>query len=199
MTIYIVRHCETLGNKLKRMGGETEVLLTLKGINQAQSIGHRLLNEKEDFSKYMFVSSPLARTRHTLQIIMEILGVVEKNIVEEPLLKTKFKGIFENMAKQDIEKMYPEEIIKKSKDPWNWCPPGNGESFASEFKRAKEFIEKYKNEKNMIICSHEGVCSVLKEIFDGKSDEEIKKMRSSLKYDQNYFYSYSEKDGVKKL
>ena len=199
MTIYIIRHCETLGNKLNRIGGEKEVLLTLKGISQAQSIGNRLLNEEEDFSKYIFISSPLARTRHTLQIVMEILGVEDKDIIEEPLLKTKFKGAFDNISKKDIERLYPGELDKKAKDPWNWCPPGNGESFASEFKRVKEFQEKYKNEKNIVLCSHEGVCSVLKEIFDGKSDEEIKKIRNGLKYDQNYFYSYNEKNGLKKL
>ena len=157
MAIYIIRHCETLSNKLKRVGGETEVLLTLKGINQAQSIGNRLLNENEDFSKYTFVSSPLARTRHTLQIIMKVLGVEENDIIEEPLLKTKFKGLFENIAEEDIKTKYSKELAEKEKDPWNWCPPGNGESCAHEFKRAKKFLEKYKDEKNMILCSHEGI------------------------------------------
>ena len=66
-------------------------------------------------------------------------------------------------------------------------------------KGAKKFIEKYRDEKNIILCAHEGICSVLKEIFEGKNDEEIKKIRNNLKYDQNYFYSYNEKCGIKKL
>ena len=63
MTWYIFRHCETLNNNLKAKykkqnpnlyynTAEYDTLLTIKGINQAQSIGYRLSLLNDDFSKY---------------------------------------------------------------------------------------------------------------------------------------------------
>ena len=200
MAIYDIRHCETLGNKNDRVGGDVEVLLTLKGIDQAKSIGYRLLDENQDFSKYRFISSPRIRSQHTLQIIMEILGVADTKKIEiEPLLKTKSKGYFENMPKDEIRIKYRKELEEREKDPWNWQYPGGGESYASEYERVSKFIEKYKDVKDMIFVGHEGVCVVIAEILSGKTKEEIKNNRKNLKYNQNYFFVKYEDGSCKKL
>ncbi|MDD2839555.1 MAG: phosphoglycerate mutase family protein [Rickettsiales bacterium] len=197
MTWYIFRHCETLSNKLKaRFCGETETLLTLKGIDQAKSIGHRLLNTKEDFSKFEFISSPLARTRHTMQIVLETLKLENKDIIEELLLKTKYRGLLEGMLREEGKAKYYKEFEEKEKNYWNWCPPGNGESYASEYQRVLKFVEKYKDKENLLICGHQGTISVLVKVLDGWNEEQIRENRKSLKTDQNYFYSYDKKNGV---
>lgn len=200
MTWYIFRHCETLSNKLKaRFCGETETLLTLRGIDQAKSIGNRLLNTKEDFSKFEFISSPLARTRHTMQIILEILKLENKDMIEEILLKTKSRGILEGMLREEGKAKYAKEFTEKEKNPWNWCPPGGGESYASEYQRVLKFVEKYKDKENLLICGHQGTTSVLVKVLEGWTEEQIRENRKSLKCDQNYFYSYNKKDGIIKL
>ena len=77
---YMIRHGQTLENKLSIQQGQIDTLLSLKGIVQAQSIGYRLLDFNENFEEYEFISSPLARTRHTLQIIIEILNISNAKI-----------------------------------------------------------------------------------------------------------------------
>ena len=188
MAIYDIRHCETFGNKNGRVGGDFEVLLTFKGIIQAQSLGYRLLKENEDFSKYRFISSPKIRSQHTLQLIMEVLGVEDKEIEIEPLLKTKYKGLFENRKKSEIRVEFAKELEEREKDIWNWRYPGGGESYADEYERVIKFLDKYKDVENMIFAGHEGVCAVAAEIFKGKSKEEIMKNRKTIKYDQNHCY-----------
>lgn len=199
MAIYDIRHCETFGNKNNRVGGDVDVLLTSKGVIQARSLGFRLLNEKEDFSKYRFISSPKTRSRHTLQLIMEVLGLDDKEIEIEPLLKTKNKGLFENGIKSEIKVKYAKELEEREKDIWNWRYPGGGESYADEYERVVKFFDKYKNVENMIFTGHEGVCAVAAEILKGKTKEEIMNNRKQLEYDQNYCYVRYNDGTVKRL
>ena len=194
MVWYIARHGQTLENKKEIQQGHYPSLLTIQGINQAKSIGYRLLDQEEDFSKFKFVSSPLVRTRHTLQIIMEVLGITnnQEAVDEELLIGTK-KGIFENMNKKDIETLYPEEYQKKLNDSWNYIPLGGGESKESSYNRLLSFIEKYKNEENLVIVSHRSLVKMLNGILLKLDKEEIKKLSKDTTKSQNYFYRF--KDG----
>lgn len=199
MTIYVVRHCETYGNKNGKVGSDAEVFLTIKGVDQAKSIGYRLLNENVDFSNYRFISSPRVRAQHTLQIIMEILGLDNKEIEIEPLIKTKNKGFFTGMDKAETKIKFKKELEEKEKDPWNWRFPGGGESFADEYERILKFFDKYKDVKDMIFVGHQGVCSLAAEILSGKTKEEIMENRKKLKYDQNHFFAKYDDGSFEKL
>jgi broad specificity phosphatase PhoE len=200
MTWYIFRHCETLNNKFRtRFSGEIETLLTLRGIDQAKSIGHRLIDMKEDFSQFEFVSSPLARTRHTMQIVLELLRLEDKELIREPLLKTKYRGALEGMLKEDGKIKFAKEFKEKEINPWDWCPPGNGESYACQYQRVLKFVEKYKNRENLLVCGHQGTISMLIKVLDNWTEEQIKKSIKELKCNQNYFYSYNNKNGIVKL
>ena len=107
---YMIRHGQTLENKLSIQQGQIDTLLSLKGIVQAQSIGYRLLDFNENFEEYEFISSPLARTRHTLQIIIEILNISNAKIITEPLLINRGKGILEGKFKNQIEDIFIKEL-----------------------------------------------------------------------------------------
>ena len=201
MTWYIFRHCETLNNILKAKykkenpnlyynRSDYDTLLTVKGVNQAQSIGYRLSQLEEDFSEFELISSPLSRTKHTLQIVAEILGIENKNIQTENLLITKGWINYPRPTEQ--------ELIEKEKNMWIWTPKGCNESYKTEYERVLQFVEKYKNKENLIICGHNGTISVLIKILSGWSLEEIKEKRKSndFKYNQNYFYSYNKENGL---
>ena len=83
---FICRHGETLHNKLKIKQGRYPSLLTLKGIDQIKSIAYRILDYEQDFSNYELITSPMARTRHSMQIIQEVLGITDKKVIEEELI-----------------------------------------------------------------------------------------------------------------
>ena len=199
---FFTRHGETLYNTLGIQQGHTDVsFLTLKGIIQAQSFAYRILDKETDFSKYKFISSPLIRTRHTLQIIMEVLHVAGKiDPIVEPLLIDKNKGSFENILKQKIKELYPDEIIKAEKDYWNYLEPNATESRLDVLKRAEQFIEKYKNEENLIIVTHNSLVKYLTLFLSGKTLEEISSGDAKIKktVNQNYFYLWN-KENIEKL
>jgi len=189
---YIIRHGQTLENRLNIQQGQTESLLTLKGIIQAQSIGYRLLEQDENFSDYTFVSSPLARARHTLQIIMEILSVSnEKQAVVEQLLINRNKGILQGVDKNKIKELFSEEFKKRESNQWTYKAPNGGESKEESYLRVKKFIEKYKNQKNLIIVGHRNINWMIQEILKGSSMNEIKNNSNKKEKSQNYFYCWN--------
>lgn len=191
---YIIRHGQTLENNLGIQQGQNQSLLTLKGIVQAQSIAYRLLEQESDFSKFKFISSPLARTRHTLQIIMEILGVSEKiEPIIEPLIINRNKGILQGIAKDKVKELFPEEYKKREKDKWNYMEPGATESKCQSCERLQKFIEKYKNEENLVIVGHRGINAMLRQLLDGLTLEEIKNAETKPDKSQNYFYTWDRK------
>ncbi len=191
---YIIRHGQTLENNLGIQQGQTQSLLTLKGIVQAQSIGYRLLEQNEDFLKFKFISSPLVRARHTLQIIMEILGVSGKiEPIVEPLIINRSKGILQGIPKEKVKELFPEEYEEREKDPWNYIAPGATESKCQSCKRLQEFIEKYKNEENLIMVGHRGINSMIRQLLDGLTPDEIKEAEIKPDKSQNYFYTWDRK------
>jgi broad specificity phosphatase PhoE len=163
-------------------------LLTLKGISQAISIGNRLAATKEDFSEYKFIASSCARTQHTLRIILEILGLNSVKLEIEPLISSKNKGIFEDVPKEEIRKLYPGEIEKKKLDHWNYRAPGGGESLDDLYQKISQFVNKHGDSKNMVVALHDTGCGVLSGILQGKTREEAQKL--ILGQNQNYFISW---------
>ena len=194
---FLIRHTETLSNKLNIQQGSFESLLTLKGIVQAQSISYKLQEIENDFSKYKFVSSPLVRTRHTTQIIMETMNLINSNeLIIEPLIKSRSKGIFEEHKKDKIKLEFPEEYEKQQKDLWNYVPP-NGESRAMVYERIKNFLNNYKNEEYLIIVSHNGILNVIKKILSGLTEFEISNSISNDKFkDQNSFFIWNKESNI---
>lgn len=188
---YIIRHGETRHNFLKIGQGNYPSLLTIKGVEQSKAAGKKLLETGEDFSKYKFIISSTARTKHTAEIIMETLGIWDDPIKEE-LIAVRRKGIFENVPKKDLKEKFPKELAKAKKDKWNYALPGGGESREDQYQKLLKFIEKYKDEKNLVIVIHKGKSSVLRGILEGKTKEEIKNIKSF--HPQDRFFQWNGKE-----
>lgn len=185
---FILRHGETLHNSQKILQGHYPSLLDLKGIDQIKSIAYRILDTKEDFSKYKLVTSPMVRTRHSMQIIREILGLADVEPIEEILIADTDCGKCVNMSRKKIKEIYPDLIETKDDNYWNFCYPG-GETFNDVYDRISKFYEKYKNEENMIVVMHAKGVKFLVSMFEGEE-------KSSLvgkKANQNYFFAWDGK------
>jgi probable phosphoglycerate mutase len=189
-----MRHCQTFGNARGIGMGIKETqwsTLSLKGVNQAVSIAYRLSSAGEDFSKYKFIATPMIRTQQTLRIILDILGLENLEVEIEPLINSKNKGVFENMLKDEIKRLYPDEVEKKKLDYWNYKAPNGGESMDDLYKKISRFIYKYKDDKNIVIAMHETGCRVLKSVIEGKIPNKMEK--ESFIQNQNYFMSWDGK------
>lgn len=183
---YIIRHGETSHNKLGIKQGHYPSILNMKGIKQSRSIGNQLLELEGSLDKYKFISSPLLRTRQTVDIIMNILDIKQEPIHED-LIISRSKGIFENISKDFIKENFADELKKRDEDHWNYAPP-SGESFAEMYERILKFLDKYKEEKNLVVVLHGSGSPILRGLLNKKEKDVIIKGKSSHK--QNCFYKW---------
>jgi len=185
---YIIRHGETSHNKLGIKQGHYPSILNMKGIEQSKAIANQLLKLEKNLDEYKFISSPLLRTRQTIDIIMNILEINQEPIHED-LIKSRSKGIFENLSKDFIKKNFANEIKKRDEDHWNYAPP-SGESFAEIYEKIVKFLDKYKykEEENLIIVLHGGNSPILRGLISKQEKNTIVKERSS--HNQDYFYKW---------
>lgn len=210
MLWYIVRHGKTFYNQNNIQQGNINSFLSLEGIAQAQMNGYKLKEIETGIKKFRFLSSPLGRAFHTCQIIKEVVGI--NSLPErEPLIINRSKGVFENLTRNNIKLLFGDEFEELKKNPWN-VSIKNYESYKSLFIRLSNFLEKYKNEKYLIIVSHSGINKVLmlllsmkkegKDIsasyFNALPEKQGNKLVNELNnfeyFNQNYFFSWDGED-----
>lgn len=102
-----------------------------------------MLDFKENFNEYKLLVSPMVRTKHTMQILQEILGLIDKEYIEEKLIAETDAGIATNMLDIDTKNKYPTIHPLKYRD--RKYP--EGESNLDAYNRVIQFYKKYKNEK----------------------------------------------------
>ena len=134
ITIYLIRHGETLWNKKGRYQGIADVELSEKGILQADKIEDYFRDIKLD----AVISSPLKRAVRTGK------GVAVSHdlplIIEENLHELDF-GEWEGKNFKEIEKCWPGSMQKMITQTETFKFP-NGESFEECRKRAAACIKK---------------------------------------------------------
>lgn len=178
MTWFLCRHGETLMNRKSIVQGRYASLLTLKGIDQIKSIAYRILDHEKDFSNYKLICSPVVRTRQTMQIIQEILGITDKKVIEDELITETDTGDYTLLSWSYVKEKFPNfESDRHFQYP-------NGENKQDVYARIVKFYEKIKDEENLIVVSHGNVSRQLAYLRKGLSQEEA----INDKMDQNHFY-----------
>lgn len=145
--IYIARHGQTEWNREGIIQGCMDSKLTDIGI-----IGAELLNKRvKDLEIDYIISSPLGRAYNTAKIIK---GDRDIEIIKCDGLKEICCGDFEGHRFMDLSEEYPEEFSKIRENPFDNRYP-NGENLSEFFDRVakcfKDIIEKYKNNKILIV------------------------------------------------
>lgn len=188
---FIIRHGETLHNRLKIKQGSHNSLLTLRGIDQIKSIAYRMMLEEENFNDYKLISSPMIRTLHSAQILQEVLGLIGNVELEQDMLLSEVDaGDYTNYSKKLIKEEDPDFNERKKKDFWNFSCP-NGETYNQAYERFLTFFQKHEKDKNMIVVTHG--CGIK---FLTSLAREMKKddyMPGIITANQNYFYCW---DGI---
>ncbi len=160
--ITIVRHGETLWNKLGKAQGFLDSELTELGKKQAELVGIALQNEKVDF----IYSSDLGRAVKTAEIISTQLGLEFKT--EEDLRERNF-GILQGQTFEQFKKLWPEEYnLYKSSDPDYIIP--SGESIRQRNERSTKCmfkIVKRHPDSNILIVTHGGILdSIIRTVLE---------------------------------
>ncbi|GGE14479.1 phosphoglycerate mutase [Aureimonas endophytica] len=130
--LFLCRHGETAWNAERRIQGQVDVPLNALGRRQAARNG-TLLRERLGAGApgWDFLASPLARTRETMEIIREALGLPLGGYPTDARLMELNFGDWQGSTLAEIERRTPEALAERERDKWNYVPPGAGaESYA---------------------------------------------------------------------
>jgi probable phosphoglycerate mutase len=166
--LYFLRHGETDWNAEGRLQGRKDVPLNLLGREQAARAGRKLkkllLSQGENPEALPYQSSPLLRTRQTLQLARLELGLPpEGGDLDDRLIEFTF-GRWEGLTWPEVCVRDPEMAQAREADKWNFTPPG-GESYAQLARRLEPWLEA--QTAPSVVVSHGGVARVLMTLIGG--------------------------------
>lgn len=174
MKLILVRHGQSQYNLENRFTGLADPDLTPKGIAEAHETGKLLKNQKIETA---FVSQ-LIRAKHTLDIILEEIGIARVEIIETKELNPRDYGKLTGLNKAESAKKFGEEQVHIWRRSFDVPPPG-GESLEQTNNRIvpyfKTAIEPLLGRKNVLLVAHGNTLRALIMYLENLNSEEIKK------------------------
>ena len=130
MTIYLMRHGETIMNHEERLQGQIDAELNDTGIAEARKAAKIIAGAGIQFDR--IYSSPLKRAMQTAEIV-----AAGKPVTVEPLITEMHFGSYEGMPYSRID----EKMWAFIHDPENVAPPEGVESIGSLTARTGRFLD----------------------------------------------------------
>jgi 2,3-bisphosphoglycerate-dependent phosphoglycerate mutase len=176
-TLILVRHGESEWNKENLFTGWKNPDLTEKGIEEARLCGRRL-NEHGLVPDYCFTSG-LKRAQHTLDLLLEEMGILDITITRNRALNERDYGDLAGLNKDDARQRWGEEQVLIWRRSYDVPPPG-GESLKDTAARTLPF---YKAQiepmvvagKTVLVAAHGNSLRALVMAIEGLTPEEILK------------------------
>lgn len=168
MVLYVVRHGQTDYNAEMRFQGRIDIPLNSHGEGQATGNGRalkELLGDKADTFDY--VSSPLGRTRQTMELIRTQLGLPRSGYRLDDLLIEISFGDWEGFTAKELEIKFPDLFTQREQDKWNFTPPGNPtESYSQVSERINAYLKSV-DRPTVCVC-HGGVIRTMFYLITGQ-------------------------------
>ena len=152
--LYFIRHGETDWNAEGRLQGQRDIPLNDVGRVQAEEAGAILHRLAPDFPDLAYWSSPLTRTRETMEIARARLGLYPHVYRTDDRLKELSFGEWEGLTWPEVEARSPSEAAGRIADKWH-SPPPQGENYEQVAARLTGFLGLL--ERPSVIVSHGGV------------------------------------------
>ncbi|MEW9834578.1 histidine phosphatase family protein [Mesorhizobium marinum] len=166
---YFVRHGETGWNAERRLQGQADTDISEHGRDQAVRNGRRLAELVADPAEFDFVSSPLRRTRETMELVRTEMGLPARGYrVDSRIMEVHF-GDWQGFTYPELEARAPGSTEARLADKWGFVAPG-GESYQMLLERIRPWFEAL--DRKTICVTHGGVMRVLFRLIDGLPQEE---------------------------
>ena len=174
--IYFIRHGETDWNVERRMQGRLEVPINTNGRMQAARNGRVLRELIGDAGGFDFVASPQLRTRETMEIVRDEMGLDPAAYRTDDRLMEIHKGDWQSLLWPEICERFPNEVAAYNRDRWNVTPPGEGaENFAALYSRVIAWLDEV--HRDTVVVSHGGPMRCIRRKLLRLSDDETHTLR----------------------
>lgn len=160
--IYFIRHGQTDFNAAGRIQGSIDVPLNAHGRTQAKRNGGVLNELISDKSKFAFIGSSLLRTRQTMEIVRETMGLEPGGYTTDNRLQEIHFGDWGGMTMAEIAASDPGLHGRRKADPWN-VPPPNGECFRDFYARVMAWLAELT--LDAVVVAHGGTSRCLRGHF----------------------------------
>ncbi|ASP36329.1 histidine phosphatase family protein [Labrenzia sp. VG12] len=175
--LIFVRHGETDWNFEGRMQGQKDIPLNATGQAQATENGQRLkaylAQEGIDPATLDFVSSPLTRTRSTMELLRGAMNLNASAYRLDDQLKEITFGAWEGFTLEELAEEEQDLILQRRADKWGFVPPG-GESYEMLADRIGVWLKTV--DRPSVVVSHGGVFRVLRGHLEGREKVAVPKL-----------------------
>lgn len=161
---YMIRHGETDWNAEQRFQGHKDIPINTTGRRQAAAYAQMMGEERLDLAAWWFMTSPLCRTRTTMQIMRAELGLEPDGYAIDPELIEVTFGDWEGHTIAELKPVALELVAARSRDKWRFIAPG-GESYAIAAQRVRRFLERL--DRPAIIVTHGGIIRSARHLIEG--------------------------------
>lgn len=155
-TLILVRHGESEWNLKNLFTGWRNPDLTEKGIVEARATGQKL--KASGLVPDLYFTSTLRRAQHTLDLILEEMGIIDVTITRNKALNERDYGDLSGLNKDDARAKWGEEQVLVWRRSYDVPPPG-GESLKDTAARTlpyfdAEILPALKAGKTVLIAAH---------------------------------------------
>ncbi len=174
-TLILVRHGQSEWNLKNLFTGWRNPGLTEKGIDEARATGKEL--KAAGIVPDLYYTSALRRAQHTLDLMLEEMGIENVTITRNVALNERDYGDLAGLNKDDAREKWGEEQVHIWRRSFDVPPPG-GESLKDTAARTlpyyeSEILPQLKAGKTVLIAAHGNSLRALVMAIEGLTPDEI--------------------------
>ena len=176
-TLILVRHGQSEWNLKNLFTGWRNPALTEQGIEEARTTGKKL--KEAGIVPDLYFTSALQRAQHTLDLILEELGITDVTITRHKALNERDYGDLSGLNKDDARAKWGEEQVLIWRRSYDVPPPG-GESLKDTAARTLPYfndviLPALKAGKTVLIAAHGNSLRSIIMAIEGLTPDEILK------------------------
>lgn len=173
--LVLIRHGQSEWNAKDVWTGIVDVDLTEKGREEARAAAEVI----KDINFQIAFTSPLKRSKETLQEIEKVFGVSLPKVTSEAITERDY-GDYTGKNKWQVKKQIGDEKFLKLRRSWNYPVP-NGESLKDVYGRVVSYYKEHilpqlKNGKNVLVSAHGNSLRALVKYLDNISNEDVARL-----------------------
>lgn len=170
--IYYVRHGQTDWNAELRFQGRIDIPLNETGRGQARGNGKRLAAALGQAEGFTFISSPLSRSRETMELIRTEMGLDPHDYrLDDRLIEMSY-GALEGTTQAEFKAADRETYYARKANHWAF-KPANGESHSDVLVRIKTWHSDLDPNGKYLVTAHGAVGRVVRHFLAGIDVKEV--------------------------